>query len=237
MPIERAATMKPILFNSEMVKAILDGRKTVTRRIIKPQPLMKLSYIFAGHSHGKWDYPDKNSYKYWGEEYKRPCEIPEQEESRLWTPPCHGDDILYVREAFRVQTHGGDPAKGTFWAEIEYRSGGKNQILTGLSADAESWMRSRWTPSIHMPKEVARIFLKVKTVSVERLQDISDRDLIREGEIPYVHADESFDREATRMSFLGTWNSTIKTKDLELYGWNANPWVWVITFERVEKGK
>lgn len=214
--------LRPILFNTEMVRAILDGRKTVTRRVIKQQPLMKLCYTFAGHDCRKWGYPGKNDYKYWGDEYKFTCEIPEQEQNRKWTPPCHGDDILYVRETFRVRTNGGDLSKGTRWAEIEYKAGGENLTLAELPAEAESWMRSKWIPSIHMPKEATRIFLKVKTVSVERLQDIDDDGVVAEG----LEIGAPFDE---------LWDSTIKPKDRDLYGWDANPWVWVIEFERVEK--
>lgn len=93
----------------------------------------------------------------------------------------------------------------------------------------------KWRPSIHMPREAARIFLRVTDVRVERLQDISDKDLIREGEAPYIHVDGSFNREATKTSYLGTWNSTIKPADRAHYGWDANPWVWVISFERISK--
>ena len=72
-------------------------------------------------------------------------------------------------------------------------------------------------------------------VRVERLQDISDKDLLREGEVPYICADGTFDRKNTKTSFLGMWDATLKPKDRALYGWEANPWVWVIEFERCEK--
>ena len=86
----------------------------------------------------------------------------------------------------------------------------------------------RWTPSIHMPKEAARIFLKVTSVKVERLQNMDEESGLKEG-IP---------KRGSRLPifvFMELWDSTIKKSDLDEYGWDANPWVWVIEFERCEK--
>ena len=145
--------VKPILFNTEMVRSILDGRKTVTRRAIKPQPKSKLCYTFAG-SHkkdiGRWEYPSKTAHEFWGEEFKLTDDISEEELKKKWNPPYHADDILYVRETWaQAATH-------TFF----YRADKTIQNIL-------------WRPSIHMPKEAARIFLKVTNVRVERLQDIA----------------------------------------------------------------
>ena len=93
----------PILFNTDMVLAILDGRKTVTRRVMKPQPNSKLCYTFAG-SHkkdiGRWGYPSKTAHEFWGKEFKLPEDITEEELKKKWNPPYHTDDILYVRETW-----------------------------------------------------------------------------------------------------------------------------------------
>ena len=170
--------VKQILFNTEMVRAILDGQKTCTRRIMKPQP--------TAH-------------------YGTHCAI----------PPYQQGDILYVRETF-IQA-----AAHTFW----------------YKADDNSWMPEglHWKPSIHMPKEAARIWLKVTDVRVERLQDIDGKGCVKEGieEEPLKDVGEEF----VKGMYHDLWDSTIKKSDIDRYGWDANPWVWVIEFERCEKPK
>ena len=208
---------KPILFNTEMVRAILDGRKNCTRRIVKPQPQGRLCYTFAGGDCGTWGYPSKTAYENWGDEYKLPEDITDEELKRRWNPPYHTDDILYVRET--------------------WRKGLERYIYRADYSDTEKFYQDgkeinmKWHPSIHMPKEVARIWLKVTDVRVERLQDISGESLTKEGidlfQSNYVRV--AFDE------FKNNWNSTIKKSDLDRYGWNANPWVWVIEFERCER--
>lgn len=210
--------IKPILFNTEMVRAILDGRKTCTRRVIKPQPQLRLCYTYAG-SHkgciGKWTYPNRGVHEFWGEEYKLPENIKDEELSKQWNPPYHTDDILYVRETWKKAPNG----------YYYYEDWQKDDI-----ADV-----TKWKPSIHMPKEAARIWLKVTDVRVERLQDITSEQISREGvEVEYPHV---LNGEEKRYAFSTLWNSTIKKSDLDRYGWNASPWVWVIEFERCVKPK
>lgn len=208
--------IKPILFNTEMVRAILDGRKTCTRRVIKPQPQSRLCYTYAG-SHkgciGKWTYPNKGAHEFLGEEYKLPENIKDEELSKRWNPPYHTDDILYVRETWKKAPNG----------YYYYEDWQRNDI-----ADV-----TKWKPSIHMPKEAARIWLKVTDVRVERLQEITSEQICREGvEVEYPHV---LNGEEKRYAFSRLWDSTIKKSDLDCYGWNASPWVWVIEFERCEK--
>ena len=205
--------IKPILFNVEMVRAILDRRKTCTRRVIKPQPKERLCYTYAG-SHkdciGKWTYPSRGVREFWGEEYKLPENIKDEELSKRWNPPYHTDDILYVRETWKKAPNG----------YYYYEDWQRNDI-----ADV-----TKWKPSIHMPKEAARIWLKVTNVRVERLQEITSEQIGREGvEVEYPHV---LNGEEKRYAFSTLWNSTVKKSDLDRYGWNANPWVWVIEFER-----
>lgn len=92
---------------------------------------------------------------------------------------------------------------------------------------------SHWRPSIHMPKEAARIFLRVMDVRVERLQQITEEQAEAEGCQAYANWEGSM--VPAIVSFSDVWNSTIKPADQALYGWNANPWVWVIGFERIGK--
>ena len=191
----------PILFNTEMVRAILDGRKSCTRRLVK----------FLSGENPKWTgYIKDGSMLYNGR--NEPC---------IRTQPYQPGDILYVRET---------------WCALPVNESGhmRGHSVYYYKADRdlrpEGW-RGNWHPSIHMPKEAARIWLKVMDVKVERLQEISGEDLIKEGidlfQSSYVRV--AFDE------FKNIWNSTIKKSDLDRYGWNANPWVWVIEFERCDK--
>lgn len=234
--------MKPILFNTDMVKAILEGRKTVTRRIIKPHPEPdgKMAYTYAAgrkSDWGKW----------------RDLQTGQQ-----WTPPYHADDILYVRETWRIQ------AAHRFESDvrIEFRAGGpkKTMQFPGRCSDSHErdsyddfvskwWSNGKWHPSIFMPKEAARLFLRVKSVRVERLQDITDEQIMAEGiwqvgEWPdsgrYTYtAKYHVGRvwSAARECFRWLWDSTIKKVFRNTSSWDANPWVWVIEFEQCEKPK
>ena len=200
----------PILFNTEMVRAILDGRKTVTRRLIKSQPpydvQCPLGYCTDGYKSeiGKFAF---GSHKDGGKMI-------------FCKPPYQPGDILYVRE-----TWGEGYEEGTYI----YRADDK---LAGLPTFKES-SKLIYHPSIHMPKEAARIWIKVTDVRVERLQEITSEQIGREGvEVEYPHV---LNGEEKRYAFSTLWNSTVKKSDLDRYGWNANPWVWVIEFERCEK--
>lgn len=217
--------IKPILFNTEMVRAILDGRKTCTRRVIKPQPQSGLCYTYAGgHKDciGKWTYPNRGAHKLWGEEYKLPENIKDEELSKRWNPPYHTDDILYVRETW---------SEGYEDGTYIYRADDK---LADLPTFKES-SKLIYHPSIHMPKEAARIWLKITDVRVERLQEISAESALAEGADKYIHTNGGLDENMTITSFIGIWNSTIKKSDIDRYGWDANPYVWIIEFERCEK--
>ena len=236
--------IKPILFNTEMVRAILDGRKTCTRRVIKPQPQSGLCYTYAGgHKDciGKWTYPNRGAHKLWGEEYKLPENIKDEELSKRWNPPYHTDDILYVRETW---------SEGYEDGTYIYRADDK---LADLPTFKES-SKLIYRPSIHMPKEAARIWLKVTNVRVERLQEMKPVDVIKEGAYPdcwdclntygesgsqccYGTEEQCSQCDEVMMEWEKLWNSTIKKSDLDRYSWDANPWVWVIEFERCEKPK
>ncbi len=198
--------VKPILFNTEMVKAILDGRKTVTRRVIKPH--------YKDNDYGwrivRYKHNDEIAYVEYYDEWEL--------STRRMDPPYQPDDILYVRETW---------AQVSDWCSIDTKSG-----LPDFYIYKAYWPDDRelpkWRPSIHMPKEAARIWLKVTGVGVERLQDITMKELQREGLLKRGYISQYFE-------FKTLWDSTIKKSDIDRYGWEANPWVWVIELEQCEK--
>ena len=221
-------SIKPILFNTEMVQANLDGRKNNTRRIMKPQPV-DTEYC----NHEMVTFNDMLPGYYDGD-YTCACRKcgygvgPSGE--GVFKPPYVPGDILYARETWRVRNVFGDIARGNRTAEIEFKAGGDTICVPAFDY-APSY--GAWKPSIHMPKEAARLFLRIKHVSVERLQDIDSEGIRAEGlNTLAVHAG---DMEISQREFAILWDSTIKPADLPLYGWDANPWVWVIEFERCEK--
>lgn len=234
-------SIKPILFNTEMVRAILDGRKTCTRRVIKPQPKSKLCYTFAGSDSGTWGYPNRTAHEIWGEEFKLPNDITEEELSKRWNPPYHTGDILYVRETWQCwRAHRYEAT-----ADIRFRAGGDDVRLQFANGNTDSINRldydtfvhkwfshnGEWKPSLFMPKEAARIWLKVTNVRVERLQEMWASDVTKEG----IFFTKPTTADGMLQAFADLWNSTIKKANLDRYGWDASPWVWVIEFEQCEK--
>lgn len=203
--------IKPILFNTEMVRAILDGRKTCTRRICKDA--------------SEYTVPDMDFYNAEKRTYAVHNFADQEHTEQLSTaerscPICPGD-ILYVRETW-------------YKSPLRY-------IYRADYSDTEKFYRDgkeiemKWHPSIHMPKDAARIWLKVTDVRVERLQEITGQDVLKEGLNSHVHPQASYFDGNQREMFEKLWNSTIKKSDLDRYGWDASPYVWVIEFERCEK--
>ena len=195
--------MKPILFNTEMVRAILDGRKTQTRRVVKS--LDGLSFYRAEPSEdayealGKWDF-----FYGWleGGVMFDAC-------ASVKAPYSIGD-ILWVRET---------------WNHVKFGLGDWHYEYRADYDDTSKWRNgsfAQWRPSIHMPRDAARIFLRVNDVRVERLQDIDDDGVVAEG----LEIGAEFDE---------LWNRTLSKSDRAMFGWDANPWVWVIDFERCNK--
>lgn len=203
----------PILFNTEMVRAILDGRKTCTRRLVKPQPDEKHIYPL-GIVTDSTEKKDVGCFGFGIDEYGGSVQYAK--------PPYYPGDILYVRE-----TWGEGYEEGTYI----YKADDK---LANLPRFSES-SKLIYHPSIHMPKEAARIWLKVTDVRVERLQEITIDEIRREGLEPRFKVKDKFSGDIARGRFLELWNSTIKKSDLDRYGWDVNPFVWVIEFERCEK--
>ena len=215
----------PILFNTDMVRAILDGRKTVTRRKI---PIDVVNYCDIDTDGTLLSYEnDCGDFI----EPKKLCQY-------------HPGDILYVRETWKCwRAHRYEAT-----ADIMFRAGGDGVQLQFANGSTDSVNRfdydafvnkyfshdGEWKPSLFMPKEAARIWLKVKDVRVERLQEITPQEAWKEGAICSCMSPVQ-DCEGNKTAFIDIWNSTIKKSDLDRYGWDANPWVWVIEFERCEK--
>jgi len=185
--------MKPIIFSTLMIQAILDGKKTQTRRIVKPQPPQFMDY-FEKRGDGF------KAYMVPGE----PCDYP------LIKPRYQPGDILWVRETWAKRIHSDN--------RYYYRADNNLGAIFNREDD-------KWRSPIFMPREAARIFLRVTNVRVERVQDITAHDAIREGmesEIPFDTVDE----------FKELWNNLNAKRG---YGWDTNPWVWVIEFEKISK--
>lgn len=200
--------IKPILFNTEMVRAIMDGRKSCTRRLLKGP--------FTVHPNGYITKPRGN------------------ENFCPYEPPYQPGDILYVRETvwqkigYYLDVDG--ETKPSWYNEFRYVASDEKPE-TGWNY---SWVKR---PSIHMPKEAARIWLKVTDVKVERLQEITPDAIKNEGIIlnPKEYVGKFDYTSELYFLFQRLWNSTIKKSDFDRYGWDANPYVFVIEFERCEK--
>ena len=233
--------IKQILMNTEMVRAILDGRKTCTRRVVKPQPTNSREYGL------QW----KGIY---GE-----LELPLSIESYAYSfgsyAPYQPGDILYVREAWGISNMDDESKMAyiVYRASEEQENEGCREVHLPdekFEKMYESMAESEpeWHPSIHMPKEAARIWLKVTDVRVEQLQDITPKDAENEGVGNLFYEDIGYSKKdygtevdpeygIVKEQFAWLWESTIKKSELDCYGWKANPWVWVIEFERCEKPK
>ena len=199
---ELLAIAKPIQLNTEEVRAIIDGRKKTIRRCVKPKSKKACGFYvtttFDGDFDGVYDY----------DENEKMFESPQKQ-------PAYTGDILYVKET---------------WSE-HYTADSDGELVycykaddVDLKSECLPGENNRWWQSTYMPKEAARIFLRVTNVRVERLQDCGNMQA----------KDEGLNCCA---QFIRVWDSTVKKSDLDRYGWKANPWVWVIEFERVEVKK
>lgn len=235
--------MKPILFNTAMVRAILDGKKTCTRRLIKNKYTNTDIEFYENKGkkilvYAQNDVPETKI----NEDGSKTMTVRFMEEIE---PPYKVGDILYVREtctnvwtpdgvigfAYKAD---GEIEDFPYWGNIKQ---GKHEV---------------WIPSIHMPKIAARIFLKVTSIRAERLNDITDKDCFNEGireftkdgivkkydTEPNMHTWKKMPR-TPREAYEKLWNSTLQLKG-KWNGWinlfEFDHWVWVIEFERVEKG-
>ncbi|MCM1009134.1 MAG: hypothetical protein NC485_14695 [Ruminococcus flavefaciens] len=214
---------KPILFNTDMVRAILDGRKTVTRRIVKNNPEECTSKVVNGVCK---ICDDKGGF-YLPDDYVKA------------RSPYQVGDILYVRETWGISNmdyddktvgivyRASENVKDNSYREIKFPNDKFEQLYNSMAENSPEWH-----PSIHMPKEAARIFLRVTNVRVERLQDITPEQIDAEGCKEYAYNAKTGELLPSKPTwFKMIWDSTIKKSDIDKYGWNANPFVFVIEFE------
>ena len=196
----------PIFFSTEMVQAILEGRKTQTRRVVKGTAL-------------EWLQPDMFTPEFVGDSSNSLC------------PYGNLGDVLWVRETWA-------PALGVYAYKADYTQCTLNEPRN----------KGLWKPSIHMPKEAARLFLQIKSVRVERLNDISEEDAIAEG-VEFLGVDDNgpnyknythgnplnwYGEDPASGSFRSLWSSIYGDR-YGTHSWQSNPWVWVIEFEPIQK--
>jgi len=223
--------IKPILFNTQMVRAIIEGRKKTTRRIVKAK-----GYDITGIP--SWAMFRRNPDNFFFDVCKTGNEPSANTATTiLIEPPARPGDILYIRET---------------WAEMPY-----GYVFRADCTDdeqPEGWDNNdRWRPSIHMPRKAARLFLRVKDLSAERLQEIDENGIEQEGtdldawfdydewqhQVGDGLVDEGFPVNfETMCDFFGhtVWDKTMQSvEQYKKYGWEANPFVWVVDFERIER--
>ena len=199
------------------IPLLLDGRRTVTRRLVKDKTIIRNDQEIAKNLRGQFELYNVTSR----------CGIPQ---NIFFKPPYQPSDILYVRETWCLRYDG----EKYFYFSDKNTDREEKKLI--------DYDHTSWKPSIHMPKEAARIWLRVKEVRVERLQECGKGwclEIEKEGIVtpqsPILYVSDEAFHKALREEFKKVWNSTIKKSDLDRYGWEANPWVWVTEFERCEK--
>ena len=201
-------TERPIIFNGDMVRAILRGEKTQTRRPVKPQPATGCIYSINGAHNAALHLTDAG------------CQvryIPPTGRSKdhlLLCPFGQPGDRLWVRETFAL----GEPP----YFGVAYRAD------EGDNPEDVGGERQKWTPSIHMPRYLSRIRLEITDINVERVQDITADEAIKEGVVDPIMGTYGL---SPKTVFRDMWNDIYAERGL---GWNEDPWVWAITFRRVE---
>jgi hypothetical protein len=235
-----------MIFNGEMVKAILNGRKTQTRRMLNIQPehaefgLRRVIESKNGRDNGKyfWSQSDATGMKARSKVFGCPYgAVGDRIWGReTWAVVSHAFDddglmIDYVPDRPAKAVHEKPFGNGYYSGHAIYAADGG---FTWGNDDGCLDGRSCWKPSIHMPRWASRITLEITSVRIERLNDISEADAITEGFTSTAQLTASGDDYTGLYAsdrFADTWQS--------IYGaesWNANPWVWVIEFKRVEGG-
>ncbi len=196
--------MKPIIFNGAMVRAILEGRKTQTRRVIKGLG-SKL-----------------------GDEYCTELRNGEIVETATLCPYGTAGDYLWVRETLNAECWGNGNWRVLY--ATDKKGVNLNKEIIGVDKPLRFGESRKVIPSIHMPKWASRITLEITGVRVERLQDISFSDILDEG-IPYQGSGDHDAEAKCYEAYMALWN---KINIKRGYSWEVNPFVWVIEFKRVQ---
>ena len=239
--VEQMSRTRPILFNTEMVWAILDDRKTVTRRICKVPKCYPMFYELHDNSDGVLTGTKGRLFAgFYNEEHVFYIDGKKHIDAFYYQAPCKPGDILYVRETW------------AFWPCIECMAEGMCNKSPTTYKDREAATegcyiycaddhphpeRITWRPSIHMPKAAARIWLKVTDVQPQRLQKMTLDDFLKEGVVirPEAFNDPENAYLQAQSAFIDIWDSTIPKGQQDIYSWASNPWVWAIEFEWCEK--
>lgn len=232
---------RPILFSGEMVRAILDGRKSQFREVVKPQPDDDDIYFTSEHVKSQ-DYMAVDGEVKRGGILHICGNVPDPEPSFVLTCPYgKPGDLLWVRETWRLGRINGASIPNAEFATIQFKAGWGvlpyrrdwREFYVDLLGSESSWESSetgnlwgRWRPSIHMPRWASRITLEVTDVRVERVQSISESDALADG--GWVYRDCPI-HKAPERSFSQLWDSLNAKRG---YSWDSNPYVWVVEFKR-----
>ena len=212
---------RPILFNGEMVRAILDWRKTQTRRPMKVQPPVFIDSLHGGKLSSRPPYQLRD-------DNDRPCGFGFQDDQgNYWIPPLGTiGDRLWVRETFRIYNSASECA---CYDECKCARMNRKPLYRASDPSPDE---DKWAPSIHMPRWASRINLEITGVRVERVQEITEEDAMKEGVNWKSHVvDEASGQlephEDAADAFQRLWQSIYSN-------WDANPWVWVYEFRRMK---
>ena len=208
---------RPILFSTDMVKAILDGRKTQTRRVIKPQPSIKKLIDFGIQPHRY-----RNTLTWWHPKYG----FHDIDNTMLeHCPYGQVGDRLWVRETWMHFGHVLDNKVFVHYKASINQNGGERLLTRWKDEPIE--ITKKWQPSIFMPRKYSRITLEITEVRVERLQEITEMDACNEGVDWYSIVNKLDNWGRNQQAFRKLWNSLNAKRG---YGWDVNPWVWVLSF-------
>lgn len=242
-------TEKSIILTAQEVQAILDGRKTMFRVPVKDSMVQSIPWNELNRSMNTPPHQHDN-----GKFYIELQSAVDDTRHLEIKPPWQPGDVLWVKETWRDRWGMAYANFGTGNAypiddvrEIEYRAGGNGFFMNGcnlcLDEPTVKWLEwSKWRSSNQMPRAAARIFLKVTNVRAERLQEITEEDAMDEGvKDPYDYQHPDYYEqphmrglEINKSAFAGLWDSLNAKRG---YGWDVNPWVWVVEFERTEVTK